>query len=132
MSRPNGELSTGELLAQLTNQVTRLVRNEVTLAQHEVRGKLEKSAPGVRLLGIGLGLALLAGAALVACVVLLLALFVPPWLSALIVGVVVLIIALIFVSAGRSRLRKAGPPVPTEAMASIQESVKVLAEGVRR
>ena len=93
MSRPNGELSTGELLAQLTNQVTRLVRDEVSLAQYEVRTKLQKSGPGVRLLGVGLALALLGAAAIVACLVLVLAMLgVAAWLSALIVGAVVLII----------------------------------------
>ena len=113
--------------------MTRLVRNEVSLAQYEVRAKLERSGPGVRLLSIGLVLALLGAGAIVACLVLVLVLLgLQPWLSALIVGVVVLIIGLIFISAGRGRLRKAGPPVPTEALASIQEDVKLLAEGVRR
>lgn len=132
MTRPTAEPSTGELLANLTNQLTRLVRNEVSLAQYELRAKLEGSSPGVKMLGTGAVLGLLGGGAVVACLVLLLAMVVPAWLSALVIGLALLILALIFVSAGRSRLRKVGPLVPTEALASLQTDVQVIAEGVRR
>ncbi len=132
MTRPTAELSTGELLVQLSSQVTRLVRDEVSLAQHELRAKLGGASPGVKLLSVGIVLSLLGGGAVVAALVLVLAMFVAPWLSALIVGAVLLLFGLIFALAGRGRLRKVGPPVPTDTLASFQEDVKVVSEGVRR
>ena len=47
-----------------------------------------------------------------------------PWLSALIVGVVLLLIAVVLALIGLSRVKKGVPPVPKESVDSVKDDVK--------
>jgi hypothetical protein len=53
------------------------------------------------------------------------------WLSALIVGVVLLLIAVVLALIGLSRVRKGVPPVPKEAVDSVKDDVKAF-KGVQQ
>ena len=57
---PPENATTAELLGSLSDQVTRLVRNEVRLAQAEVTGKAKRLGVGAGLFG-GAGLVALLG-----------------------------------------------------------------------
>jgi hypothetical protein len=90
------------------------------------------------LAGIGAGLAgaagvvaLLGAGTLVACAVLLLALVLPAWAAALIVGAALLLVAGLMGAVGRSQLKRAAPPVPREAMDGIEQDVQVVKENAR-
>ncbi len=73
-----------ELLKQLAEGTTTLVRQEFELAKAELgeKGRIAGQAAG--LLGAAGAIALLAGGALTACIILALDLVMPAWLAALI------------------------------------------------
>ncbi len=87
--RVREERSFAELLGQLSEDVSLLMRQEVQLAKAEMSHKLTRVTGDAVKLGTGALVALIGGLTLVSAVVLgLVALGVPPWLSALIVGAV--------------------------------------------
>ena len=63
------EVPTGQLVKQLSEQVSRLVRDELKLASVEMTGKAKTAAKGAGLFGGGGVLALYGGGCLVACAV---------------------------------------------------------------
>ncbi|MDT0277927.1 phage holin family protein [Blastococcus goldschmidtiae] len=124
--------STGQLIGQLTEQISRLVRDEARLAQAEVTQKAKRLGVGAGLFG-GAGLfAFLGLAVLVATAVLALDLVLPAWLAALIVAVVLFAIAGVLALVGKKDVEKGSPPVPTEAMASMKTDIATVKESARR
>jgi hypothetical protein len=124
--------STGELIGQLTEQVSRLVRDEARLAQAEVTQKAKNLGVGAGLFG-GAGLVAFFGlAALITTTILALALVLPPWLAALIVAVVLFAIAGVLALVGRKDVQKGSPPVPTEAISSVKTDIATVKESARR
>jgi len=82
--------SLGELLAELTQEMTTLVRQEITLARVEMTDKVSNVAKQVGLLAVGGALAYSGVLAIVAALVILVSRSgLPMWASALIVGIVV-------------------------------------------
>ncbi|HJP78924.1 MAG TPA: phage holin family protein [Pseudonocardiaceae bacterium] len=124
--------STNELFTELSEQLRRLIHAETRLAAAELRRKGKRAGLGAAAFGLAAGAALLGGGALVACGIIALALVLPAWLAALLVGVAVLIGAGLAALLGRIALRNALPPVPTWAAASAREDVAAIAKGVRR
>jgi uncharacterized membrane protein YqjE len=124
--------STGDLVKQLSEQVSRLVRDELRLAQLEMTRKGKQAGVGAGLLG-GSGLiALYAVGCLLAAAIIGLATAVAAWLAALIVGVALLLIAGVSALMGKSRLSKATPPVPQQAVDSIKADVEEIKESAHR
>jgi hypothetical protein len=124
--------STGELIGQLTEQLSRLVHDEARLAQAEVTQKAKKLGVGAGLFG-GAGLVAFLGlAVLVAAAVLGLAEVLPGWLAALIVAVVLFAIAGVLALVGKKDVAQASPPLPTEAIAGVQADVATVKEGLSR
>ena len=126
-----GDPSTGELVARLSEQVSRLVRTELRLAQLELADKGKRAGIGVALFGGGGLLALYGVGAIVAGLVLLLALALPAWAAALIVGGVLLAVAGVLALRGRTQVRQATPPVPKQALDSVKADVAVVKERAR-
>ena len=126
------ERSTGELVKAFTEQVSVLVRDELKLAQLEMTRKGREAGKGIGMMGGGGLIALYGVACLIACVIIAMSHAIPAWLSALIIGVALLIIAAIVAKAGRERMRKATPPGPTEAVDSMKTDVAAIKERVRR
>lgn len=131
-STPSKPASTPELVTQLSNEVTRLVRDELRLAQLEVSGKAKKAGVGIGMFGAAGVIALYGVGTLIATAVLALALAVDAWLAALIVAVVLLVVAGIAALVGRRSVREAAPPVPTEALASAQRDLETAKEAAHR
>ena len=126
------DASTGQLIGQLTEQISRLVRDEARLAQAEVTQKAKRLGVGAGLFG-GAGLVAFFGlAVLIAAVVLALALVVPGWLAALIVAVVLFAVAGVLALVGKKDVEKGAPPVPTEAIASTKQDIATVKESARR
>jgi Putative Actinobacterial Holin-X, holin superfamily III len=124
--------STGELIGQLTEQISKLVRDEARLAQAEVTQKAKKLGVGAGLFG-GAGLMAFFGlAVLISAAVLGLALFVPGWLAALIVAVVLFAIAGVLALVGKKDVAQASPPVPTQAIAGVQADIATVKQGLSR
>src|ERR1700760_3205803 len=126
------ERSAGELVRQMSEQVSILVRDELKLAQLEMTRKGKQAGLGVGLFG-GAGLVALFGAGcLIACAVIALALVIPAWLAALVVGAALLAVAGLAALMGKSRLSKATPVVPEETVSSVKTDVAEIKERTHR
>jgi hypothetical protein len=123
---------TGELVKQLSEQVSALVREEVKLAQLEMTRKGKQAGVGAGMLGGGGLMALYGAGCLIACAVLAISEALAAWLAALIVGLVLLAVAGAAALAGRHRLREAAPPVPEETVDSVKADVDEIKERARR
>jgi uncharacterized membrane protein YqjE len=126
------DATTGHLVTQLTEQISRLVRDEARLAQAEVTQKAKRLGIGAGLFG-GAGLfAVLGLAVLVATAVLALDLVLPTWLAALIIAVVLFVVAGALALIGKKDVAKASPPVPTQAIAGVQADLAAVRQGLSR
>ena len=124
--------STGELIGQLTDQLSRLVRDEVRLAQAEVTQKAKRLGIGAGLFG-GAGIVALLGlGALVTAAILGLANVLPGWLAAIIVAVVLFLIAGVLAPLGRKDVQQATPPLPTDTIVSVQADIESVKQGISR
>src|SRR5215212_9996510 len=127
-----GDASTGQLISQLTEQISRLVKDEARLAQAEVTQKAKRLGVGAGLFG-GAGLFAFFGlAVLVATAVLALALVLPAWLAGLVVAVVLFAVAGVLALVGKKDVAQAAPPVPTQAIAGVQADVATVKQGLAR
>src|ERR687896_1366780 len=118
------EHGTGELLKELSDHTTTLVRQEIELAKAELGEKGKKAGLGAGMFG-GAGLfGLFALAALTTCIIVALDSAMPLWLAALIVAVVYGAIAAVLALQGRTKVQEAGPPVPEQATESVKEDVQ--------
>jgi uncharacterized membrane protein YqjE len=118
--------STGDLVKELSQQVTELVREEVALAKAEMAEKGRKAGPGAGMLG-GAGVAALAAlGALTAFLILVLDLAMPSWSAALIVTVLWGVVAGVLYLQGREKVREVGKPIPEKTVESVKEDVQWL------
>jgi hypothetical protein len=124
--------STGQLIGQLTEQISRLVRDEARLAQAEVTQKAKRLGVGAGLFGGAGVFAFLGLATLVATAVMALALVLPGWLAGLIVAVVLFAVAGVLAVVGKKDVAQASPPVPTQAIAGVQADIAAVKKGMSR
>jgi uncharacterized membrane protein len=117
------EDSTGELVSRLSQDVSRLVRDELRFTQLEVTGKAKKAGIGAGLFGAAGIIALYGLGVLIATAILALALAVDAWLAALIVAIVLLAIAGIAALIGKRRVTDAAPPLPERAVENLKQDV---------
>ena len=118
------EHGTGELLKELSDHTTTLVRQEIELAKAELGEKGKKAGLGAGMFG-GAGLfGVFALAALTTCMIVALDSAMPLWLAALIVAVVYGAIGAALALQGRTKVQEAGPPVPEQATESVKEDVQ--------
>jgi hypothetical protein len=129
------DASIAELVKQLSEQSSRLARQEVELAKAELADKGKRAGLGVGMFG-GAGVFGFYGlGALVAAGVLALATAVAAWLAAVIVAVVLAAVAGMLALQGKNKVQEATPPVPEQATESVKEDVqfaKTRAQEARR
>ena len=114
----------GELMRELAQETTRLVRQEIELAKAETAQKGKRAGLGAGMLtGAGVA-ALLALGALTACLILALDGALPNWLAALVIALLWAAVAGVLALVGRQRLREAGTPKPERAVESMKEDVE--------
>ena len=118
------DLPVGELLKRASEQTSRLVREELRLAQLEMQQKAKHAGIGAGLLAGAAFVALFAAATLVAMLVLLLATALEPWLAALIVAAGLLAVAGILAIGGKGQLTRAAPPAPEQTIESVKADVE--------
>jgi len=124
-----------ELIKQLSEQSSRLARQEVELAKAELAYKGKRAGIGAGMFGGAGVLGFYGLGALVAAAILILATAITAWLAALIIAVVLAAIAGILALQGKSKVQQATPPVPEEATESVKEDVqwaKTKAQQARR
>jgi hypothetical protein len=130
-ARPVTDQSTSELVQRASEQITRLVRDEIALAKAELMEKGKHAGIGVGLFGGGGVLAVYGVGALTATLIIVLDLFLPLWLAALIVTVALFAVAGILALLGRKQVSKAVPAEPQEAVASVKADVDELKHAVQ-
>jgi membrane protein len=124
MSTAASDASIGELVKQLSEQSSRLARQEVELAKAELAIKGKNAGVGAGMFG-GAGVFGFYGfGALVAAAVLGLTTAVAAWLAAVIVAAVLGAVAGILALQGKSKVAQATPPVPEQATESVKEDVQ--------
>jgi len=123
--------STSELVKTASEQISRLVRDELRLAQAELAQKGKHAGIGAGLVGAGGLIALYGVAALLTGVVLLLAYVMPAWLAAVIVGVVLLGVAGVLALVGKKQVSQATPAMPEDAVRNVKADVATVTEAVK-
>jgi uncharacterized membrane protein YqjE len=118
------ERPTAELLRELADQTTTLVRKEIELAKVEVSAKGKEAATGAGMFGGAGLLGVFAFGALTACLILALATALEPWLAALIVALVYAAAAGLLALRGKRHARQATPPLPVQAVDSTKEDLE--------
>ena len=114
----------GELLRELSEQTSTLVRQELELAKLELTQKGKRAGIGVGMFGGAGALGIFALGALTAALILLLATAMTGWLAALIVAAGYGAVAGGLALMGRSQVQQAVPPVPEQATQSVKEDVQ--------
>lgn len=133
-----GELrshSTGDLVKQLSEQTTTLVRKEIDLAKAELSEKGKVAGQGAGMFGGAAVLALLALGTLTTMVLALLDKAMDLWIAALLVTLVYGAIAGAMAIAGRDRVKQGMPPAPEQTVETVKEDVqwaRSQAKSVRR
>jgi hypothetical protein len=126
------QATTGELIGRLSDQVSRLVRDEVRLAQAEVTQKAKRLGISAGLFGAAGVVAVLGLGALVTAAILGLANVLPGWLAAVLVAVVLFAVAGVLALLAKADVAKANPPLPTETIASVQADIDAMKQAVSR
>jgi len=126
----SGERSLGELFAELTRETSTLVRQEVALAKTELSQKVAEAGKDVGLLGAGGAVAYAGFLAVIAGVIAGIGTFLPVWLAAILVGLVVLGIGYVLVQRGRSGLKRADL-MPRQTIATLKEDTEWVKDQTR-
>jgi len=130
MSTMNGESnelrshSTGELVKELSEQTTTLVRKELELAKAELGQKGKVAGEGAGMFGGAAVVGLLALGTLTTMILALLDKAMDLWVAALIVTVVYGAIAAVLALSGRDRVKKGMPPAPEQTVETVKEDVQ--------
>src|SRR5918997_4446285 len=115
----------GELLKQLSQETSTLVRQELDLAKAEMAQKGRHAGVGAGFIGGGALFGLGAFGGLTACVIALLATAIDHvWLAALIVAVVYGAIAGVLAMRGKDKIQEAAPAGPEQTVETVKEDVE--------
>ena len=126
------DASMADLVRRLSEQTATLVRQEMHLAQAELKQKGKRAGVGAGLLGAAGVIALAALGALVAALILVLGEAVDMWISAFIVAGALAALAGIVALMGKKQVSEAVPPKPEAAIESVQADVAEIKEKARR
>jgi hypothetical protein len=125
MSAPDHrDASASDLVKQLSDQTSRLVRQELELLKAELSIKGKQAGAGAGLFGGAGVFGLFAFGALTAAAIAALATAMATWLAALIVAVVWAAIAGVAALTGKRKVEQALPPVPQDSVESVKEDVQ--------
>jgi MFS family permease len=126
------DMSMGELVSSLSEQTSRLVRDEIRLATKELQAKGKHAGLGVGMFG-GAGVVALYGVgALVTAAIGGLALAMDVWAAALIVGLVLFAVAGVLALTGKKQVAQAVPAAPEQAMAGLKADIETVKENAHR
>ena len=117
--------SIGELMSQLSSQVSRLIRDELRLAEKEFQESAKHAGIGAGLFSVAGLMAFFGAAAVIAAAVAGLALVLPIWAAALVVGAILFVGAGIAALVGRSQAQEVTPTAP-RTVATVKADIQEL------
>ncbi|WP_422747833.1 phage holin family protein [Mycobacterium sp. WMMD1722] len=123
-SKPTTDASVGELMGQLSAQTSRLVRDELRLAQKEFQESARHAGIGAGLLSVAGLFAFLGLVTVIAAAVAALSLILPVWAAALIVAAVLFVVAGVAALVSKKQVEEVTPTAPRTAQtvkADLQE-----------
>jgi len=127
----SGNRTTSDLIHDLSEQSTRLIRQEMALARAELTQKGIEARLGVGLVGTA-GVLLLYGlGAVTAAAILLLSTAMQAWIAAVVIAGAILIVAGVTALIGRARLARAAPPVPEVTIETAKRDVDTIRASIR-
>jgi len=130
MQPQRDERSIGQLFAELANETSTLVRQEVQLAKTELTEKVTSAGKDAGMIGAGGALAYAGLLAVIAAVIIGLGQLIPMWLSALLVGLAVIGVGYVLIQSGLSALKRIDP-TPRETIQTLKEDVDMVKEQTR-
>ncbi len=119
------------MIADIPGLIRELIEAEIESLKSEVIGKLKAAGIGAGFLVTAGAFAFFAVLVLTAAGILALALVLPAWAAALIVGGALLVLAGIAAAIGVAQLKHGVPPTPTQTIESVKEDVRVV-RGIRK
>jgi hypothetical protein len=122
------QASTGQLIAQATEDVSTLIRNEIQLAKKDLATSGKRLGVGAGLFGVAGTLALYGLGALIAAGILGIAEALDAWLAALIVGGGLFVLAGLAALIGKMRVSKVAD-APRERVESVKADVAAARHG---
>lgn len=122
--------SFGDLFSQLAGDLSLLLRQEVALAKKEFQEALAQAVGGAISLAVGGVLATVGLIAILTSVILALALIMPHWAAALLVGAIFVILGVIFVMLGINRLKKL-KLIPERTTQTLKDDAAMIREKAR-
>lgn len=133
--RPARDESVGQLLGELSSDMSTLVRQEVALAQAELKQKARTAGKGAGMLAGAAVMGLAVLGALTAFLIIAVDRVAPLWVAALAVTVLWALITAGLAIAGRGALKRAMPAKPEQTVETVKEDVawaKNQAKSVRK
>jgi len=124
---PTSEASLPQLLGQLSEQTSRLVRDELKLAQKEFQRSVRHAGIGAGLISVAGLLAVLGLMTVIAAAVAALSLVLPVWAAALIVAVVLFAGAGVAALVSRKQVEQVSPPT-AESVDSVKLDIEEIKE----
>jgi hypothetical protein len=112
--------------------VRALIHKDVEMAKEEIATKAKRVGMGAGMFGAAAVIGLIALGALTAAAILGLAVVLPAWAAALIVGVVWAIVAAGVALAGKRSVAAGAPPVPSDTARTVKADVRALAGELKR
>jgi uncharacterized membrane protein YqjE len=125
----DGQRSIGDILKGISHGIQEIVRFEIKLAKIEVQDSASKMKASSVFLASGAILGIFAVGFILLAAMFALAIVLPAWLAALILGVLLLIGAAAAMSVGRNRLKAVHAPELT--MQTVKEDVEWMKEQAR-
>jgi uncharacterized membrane protein YqjE len=118
-----GERSTGEIMQDVVRDVGEVVRGEVRLAKAELSEKAAKAGKAAGMFGGAALCGIMAFASLVLAGIAALALAMPLWLAALLMGVFLVCIAAAAYAGGRAKMKDIDP-VPERTVQTVKDDIE--------
>jgi MFS family permease len=121
---PPEKKSVFKLIGELPGLISTLIRDEIESTKQELLNRAKAAGIGMGFFAGAAVFAYFGAFALLATVILVLALFLWPWLAALIVAVLLFAIAGVLALIGYRRLQSGVPPVPQSSIDSVKNDVQ--------
>jgi len=123
------ERSLSELFSELASETSSLVKQEVSLAQTELTEKAITVGKDIGFLVVGGAVGYAALLSFTAAVIIGLSYFIPAWIAALIVGLIISVVAYLLVTSALTSLKKTSL-APRQTVETLKEDAQWLKDQV--